>query len=220
VWDGSSSNTSHEPHEPVKVGVVGGTFDPIHLGHVAMAEAAADCAGLEQVLLLPAAVPPHKPGAVAPAADRLEMSRLAVRDHPRLAVSDLELRRPGPSYTVSTLEELGRERPDDELHLVLGWDAARQLASWRDPERVQQLARLVIVSRPGWTAPRAEDLRAAGIEPSRAILCDAPTPNIVATRIRQQVERGSGLEGLVDPKVEDYIRRHQLYSAQPPSYRA
>jgi nicotinate-nucleotide adenylyltransferase len=148
------------------------------------------------------------------------MSRLAVRDHPRLVVSDLELRRPGPSYTVSTLEELARERPQDDLHLVLGWDAARLLASWRDPERVQQLARLVIVSRPGWAAPRTDDLRAAGIEPSRAILCDAPTPNIVATRIRQRVESGSGLEGLVDPRVEDYIRRHQLYSAQPPSFRA
>ena len=200
--------------------MVGGTFDPIHLGHVAMAEAAAECAGLDQVLLLPAAVPPHKPGAVAPAADRLEMSRLAVRDHRRLAVSDLELRRPGPSYTVATLEELARERPEDELYLVLGWDAARQLASWRDPERVQQLARLVVVSRPGWRPPQPEDLRAAGIDPSRAILCDAPTPDIVATQIRQRVESGSGLDGLVDPRVEAYIRRHQLYAAQPPSFPA
>jgi nicotinate-nucleotide adenylyltransferase len=204
----------------MKVGVVGGTFDPIHLGHVAMAEAAAECAGLDQVLLLPAAVPPHKAGAVAPAADRLEMSRLAVRDHPRLAVSDLELRRPGPSYTVSTLEELTRERPGDQLYLVLGWDAARQLASWRDPERVQQLARLVVVSRPGWRAPGPEDLRQAGIDPFRAILCDAPTPNIVATRVRKLAESGSGLDGLVDPRVENYIRQHQLYAAEPPSFPA
>ena len=204
----------------MKLGLVGGTFDPIHLGHVAMAEAAADCAGLDRVLLLPASIPPHKAGASAPAPDRLEMSRLAVRGRPRLEVSDLELRRPGPSYTVDTLEELAHQRSGDELYLVLGWDAARELASWREPERVQELARLVIVTRPGWTAPTAEDLRRAGIDPARTILCDAQTPDIEATQVRELVEAGGGLDGLLDPAVEAYIRRRRLYRVEPPSFRA
>src|SRR5205807_6072650 len=113
----------------VRVGVGGGTFDPIHLGHVAMAEAAADCAGLDRVLLRPASVPPHREAAAAPAEDRLAMTRIAVAGHPRLDVSDLELRRAGPSYTVDTLRTLGRKRPGDELYLVLGWDAARDIRS-------------------------------------------------------------------------------------------
>jgi nicotinate-nucleotide adenylyltransferase len=199
----------------MRVGVVGGTFDPIHLGHVAMAEAAADCAGLDQVFLVPAAVPPHKPGAEAPAEDRLEMSRLAIRGHPRLRICDLELLRSGRSYTVDTLRELARECPDDELFLVLGWDAARELRSWREPERVLELARLVIVNRPGLDAPEAADLHAAGVDPAETIVCDVQTPDIRATEIRRRIEAGGPLEGLLDPSVEAYVRRRHLYSANP-----
>src|SRR5215467_7405066 len=107
----------------MKLGVVGGTFDPIHLGHVAMAEAGADCAGLDRVLLVPAGVPPHRGAATASAADRLAMVRIAAAGHPRLEVSDVELRRAGPSFTVDTLRALAAERPDAQLHLLLGWDA-------------------------------------------------------------------------------------------------
>jgi nicotinate-nucleotide adenylyltransferase len=202
------------------VGVVGGTFDPIHLGHLAMAEAAADCAGLDEVLLLPAAVPPHRGPAIAGAADRLEMSRLAARDHERLTVSDLELRRPGPSYTVDTLADLAGSRPGDELFLVLGWDAARELRLWRDPGRILELARLVVVTRPGWTRPSSSDLAAAGIDPARAVLCDAGTPDIEATQIRQLLESGGSLDGLLEPAVERYIRRNNLYLASRRSFRA
>jgi nicotinate-nucleotide adenylyltransferase len=204
----------------VRVGVVGGTFDPIHLGHLAMAEAAADCAELDQVLLLPSAVPPHRSAAMADAADRLEMSRLAAHGHPRVEVSDLELRRPGPSYTVDTLEALARSRPDDELVLVLGWDAARDLASWREPERVLELARAVVVTRPGWTRPSAADLVAAGMDPERTVLCDVQTPDIEATQIRQRLEDGRRLDGLLDPAVERYIRARSLYLAPGRSFPA
>jgi nicotinate-nucleotide adenylyltransferase len=204
----------------MRVGVVGGTFDPIHLGHLAMAEAAADCARLDEVLLLPAGVPPHRAAATADADDRLEMSRLAARDHPRIVVSDLEVRRPGPSYTVDTLEALSRERAGDELFLVLGWDAARDLGSWREPERVLELAQLVVVTRPGWTPPSSDDLIAAGIDPKRAILCDVQTPDIEATEIRELVESGSKLTGLLDPAVERYIRDHNLYLAPRRSFPA
>jgi nicotinate-nucleotide adenylyltransferase len=204
----------------VRVGVVGGTFDPIHLGHLAMAEAAADCAELDQVLLLPSSVPPHRRAATAEAGDRLEMSRLAARGHPRVVVSDLELRRPGPSYTVDTLEALARTRPGDELFLVLGWDAARDLGSWREPGRVLELARLVVVTRPGWTRPSPADLTAAGIDPERAVLCDAQTPDIEGTHVRQLLESGGDLDGLLDPAVERYIRSHNLYLAPRRSFPA
>jgi nicotinate-nucleotide adenylyltransferase len=204
----------------VRVGVVGGTFDPIHLGHLAMAEAAADCAGLDQVLLLPSSVPPHRGAANAEAGDRLEMSRLAARGHQRVLVSDLELRRPGPSYTVDTLEALARSRAGDELFLVLGWDAARDLGSWREPRRVLELARLVVVTRPGWTRPSAADLIAAGIDPDRTVLCDAQTPDIEGTHIRQLLESGGDLDGLLDPAVERYIRSHNLYLAPRRSFPA
>jgi nicotinate-nucleotide adenylyltransferase len=199
----------------MRIGVVGGTFDPIHLGHIAMAEAAADCADLDEVFLVPAAMPPHKPGAAAPAEDRLEMSRLAIHGHRRLRICDLELLRSGRSYTVDTLEELARERPHDQLFLVLGWDAARELLTWREPERVLKLARLVIVNRPGLDAPEPDDLKAAGLDPAEAIVCDAQTPDINATEIRRRIETGGSLGGLLDPSVEAYVRRRHLYSANP-----
>ena len=195
----------------MRLGILGGTFDPVHLGHVAMAEAAADCAGLSRVLMVPARVPPHRAPAAAPAADRLEMCRLAVAGHPRLEVSDLELRRAGPSYTRDTLDQLSREHPNDELYLLLGWDAAREIGAWRSPNEVMRLARLVIVSRPGLPAPTAADLEAAGIEPAGAVLCDTRTPDLESTDVRRVVERGGSLTDLVGPSVEAYIRRHRLY---------
>jgi len=197
----------------MRVGVVGGTFDPIHLGHIALAEAAADCAALDHVLLVPAAEPPHRPPAFAPAADRLAMSRIAAAGHPRLRVSDVELRRAGPSYTVDTLRELARERPGDELHLVLGWDAAREVSAWREPAAVMRLARLVVVPRPGHPPPRPGDLPAAGIDPARTLICDVVTPDVESRDIRRMIERGESLAGLLDPAVEAYVRSHRLYAA-------
>ena len=198
----------------MKLGIMGGTFDPIHLGHVAMAEAAADCAGLDRVLLVPAGVPPHRGAATAPAADRLAMVRLAAAGHPRLDVSDIELRRPGPSYTLDTLRAVARARPGSELYLLLGWDAAREIRAWHAPDEVLRLARPVVVSRPGYPAPTERDLGSAGIEPTWAILCDVPTPDVESTDVRRLVLNGGSLAGLVDPAVEAYLRRHRLYVAQ------
>lgn len=194
-----------------KLGVLGGTFDPIHLGHVALAEWAADCAGLERVVLVPAGMPPHRGEATAPAADRLEMCRLAVAGHPRLEVSDLELRRKGPSYTADTLRELASRHPGAELYLILGWDAARELRSWHRPDEVLRLARLVVASRPGYQAPSEEDLEEAGIDPARVSLCGVGTPEVEASDIRRLLEAGRSLDGLVDPTVEAYLRRKGLY---------
>jgi nicotinate-nucleotide adenylyltransferase len=197
----------------LRLGVVGGTFDPVHLGHVAMAEAGAACAGLDRVLIVPSGLPPHRGAAAAPAADRLEMCRLAAAGHPLLEVSDMELRRHGPSYTVDTLRQLAAEHPGDELYLLLGWDAARELRSWRSPDEVLRLARLVVVSRPGYPRPTERDLEAAGIDPRRVVLCDVRTPDVESTDVRRLIEQGGDLAGLVAPEVEAYLRRRHLYAA-------
>jgi nicotinate-nucleotide adenylyltransferase len=196
-----------------RVGFVGGTFDPIHVGHIAMAEAAAECAGLDRVLLVPSNLPPHRPPAAAPAADRLAMCRLAAAGHPRLEVSDIELRRPGASYTVDTLRALSEERPGDELYLVLGWDAVRAIREWRSPDDVLRLARLVIVTRPRYAPPSNADLTAAGLDPARAVVCDDRTPDVESTDVRRLIEEGGRLEGVLDPSVEAYLRQRGLYRA-------
>ena len=199
----------------MRVGLVGGTFDPIHVGHLAMARAARDCADLELVLLMPSAEPPHRDPATATAGHRLEMARLAAAGEDRIEVSDIEVRRPGRSYTVDTLEELRRSRPDDVLYLVLGWDAARELTSWERLERVLELATLVVVARPGFPDPTSADLLAAGLDPRHVILCGDRTPDVVATEIRERLARGQSLDGLVDPRVAEYIRSRGLYGSDP-----
>jgi nicotinate-nucleotide adenylyltransferase len=197
-----------------RIGLVGGTFDPIHTGHVAVAEGARDCAGLDRVLLIPARVPPHRPPPVAAPGDRLAMCRLAVEGRPGLEVSDLELRRPGPSYTVDTLRELASEEPDAELYLVLGWDAAEAITMWYEPEEVLRLARLLVVPRLGWPVPTEGDLRRAGLDPARTVLCDLDTPEHVATEIRRHLADGGSLGGALDPAVEKYVRERGLYAAE------
>jgi nicotinate-nucleotide adenylyltransferase len=199
----------------LRLGVVGGTFDPVHVGHVAMAEAAIRCAGLDRVLLVPAALPPHRRPAAASSEDRLEMCRLATAGVAGIEVLDLELRRGGASYTVDTLEELARANPGAELHLVLGWDAARELRSWHRPEEVLRLARLVVVSRPGLPDPQEADLRAAGIDPARVLLCPERTPDVKATEIRRRLAAGEDAAALLHPAVAEYVRRRGLYSRRP-----
>jgi nicotinate-nucleotide adenylyltransferase len=127
--------------------VFGGSFNPIHFGHLLVADDIAETLALDRVLFVPAATPPHKPAAeLAPAAHRFEMARLAIAEHPRFEVSDVELRRQGPSYTVDTLEAL---RGRGDLHLIIGSETFLDLLSWREPRRVAALARLVVVPRTG-----------------------------------------------------------------------
>ena len=200
-----------------RIGLLGGTFDPIHLGHLSAAAAAVECARLDEVLLIPAGRPPHKRGARASAAHRLAMCRLAAGTVDGLRVWEWEAQRPGPSYTVDTLQAFREQRPGDQPFLILGWDAARDLASWRHPERVQALAGLVVVGRPGLDSPTPKALAAAGIAPAGVILCLASTPDVAATRIRRLAARGEPLEGLVPPPVAGYIRDHDLYRRPQPA---
>ncbi len=198
--------------------MLGGTFDPVHRGHVVLARAALKCARLDLVLVLPAGEPPHRGQPKASAADRFEMCRLALAGEDRIEVSDSELRRPGASYTVDTLRGLQAERPGDELHLILGWDAARDFRSWREWDEVLRLARLVIVNRPGLPGPSLQDLRASGISPRRALICRQSTPDIRASDIRRHLARHEGepaADGLAPP-VAAYIREKHLYGGDMP----
>jgi nicotinate-nucleotide adenylyltransferase len=193
--------------------VLGGTFDPMHNGHVAAAEAAVDCANLDEVVFVPTGNPPHRPPAEASPAQRLEMCRLATNDDPRFTVSDIEVTRAGPSYTLDTLWALRGANPHAELFLVLGWDAASQLRSWHRPDDVLAIAPIVVVSRPGRNAPAEADIRSAGLDPARIVLCPRPTPSVSGSEIRRAIAAGKSVAGMVPPAVERYIAAHHLYRA-------
>ncbi|HXG62298.1 MAG TPA: nicotinate-nucleotide adenylyltransferase [Planctomycetota bacterium] len=189
------------PRRP-RLGILGGSFNPIHHGHLIVATRVAEALDLERVLLIPAAVAPLKdPGALAPARDRWEMLRRAIRGNPLFEACDLELRRGGLSYTVDTLRELHRRRPAD-YRLILGADAARLLPRWKEAAEVVRLARPAVAARPGHgTVP--------GL-PKKDIV-EVPLLEISGTEIRDRVRRGLSIRYLVPDAVERYIRRRGLY---------
>jgi nicotinate-nucleotide adenylyltransferase len=195
-----------------RIGVLGGTFDPIHVGHLAAARSAIDCARLDRVVFVPTGRPPHRPPAAAAPEHRLEMTRLATAPDERFAVSEIELRRPGASFTSDTLGELRLLHPGAELFLILGWDAARQFGTWHEPEKVRELATTVVVARPGSGSPQPTDVEAAGLDGGRVILCLDRTPDVSASAIRRDVANGRSIAGKVVPEVERYIADHHLYS--------
>lgn len=185
----------------MRLGILGGTFDPIHRGHIAAARAAMECGKLDRVLFIPAGAPPHRSATVAGARDRLEMTRLAIDDERGFEVSDIEIRRGGVSYTVDTLRELRRLHPNDELFLILGWDAAKLFSTWHEPDEVRKLASLIIVTRPRSGAP-------AG---TPDILCELPTPDISGSSLRRALAFGKPVTDMLPPAVADYIATHDLY---------
>jgi nicotinate-nucleotide adenylyltransferase len=189
------------PRRP-RLGILGGSFNPIHHGHLIVATRMAEDLDLERVLLVPAAVAPLKdPGELAPARDRWEMLRRAIRGNPLFEACDLELRRGGVSYTVDTLRELHRRRPAD-YRLILGADAARLLPRWKEAAEVLRLARPAVAARPGHgTVP--------GL-PKKDIV-EVPLLEISGTEIRDRVRRGLSIRYLVPDPVERYIRRRGLY---------
>jgi nicotinate-nucleotide adenylyltransferase len=195
-----------------RTGVLGGTFDPVHVGHLAAAASAIECARLDRVIFMPSGQPPHRPSAAGSPEHRLEMTRLATSGDGRFAVSDLELRRPGVSFTSDTLRELRLLDPRAELFLILGWDAARLFSSWHQPEKVRELATIVVVARPGSASPQQADLDVAGLGGDRVILCLDRTPDLSASGIRDDIKRGRSIEGKVPPAVERYIATHHLYA--------
>jgi nicotinate-nucleotide adenylyltransferase len=201
----------------MKIGVLGGTFDPVHLGHLEIAEEARHTLNLSEIMMVPSGQPPFKPGyMITPAEPRLQMLRLAVADRPHLRASAMEIERPGPSYTVDTIAELRRQYGrEDEIHFILGWDSLEQLAGWREPSRLITMCYLVAVPRPGWPPPDLEDLEAGvpGIS-QRVVLLEKPQIDISSSAIREMVARGAPIDHLVPGPVAEYIREHKLYVTQ------
>lgn len=197
----------------MRVGVFGGTFDPVHVGHLIAAERATELLALDEMLFVPAGQPWFKSGEpVTDAEHRLNMVRLAVESNPRFSVSDVEVVRPGPSYTIDTLEELRAHAGEGKkLFLVLGLDALAEMHRWRSPARVFELATVVGVARPG---AKFDPETLSGIFPSaaeRVIMLDVPMVDVGATELRRRAEQGSSLRYLVPDSVERYIREHGLY---------
>lgn len=189
--------------------MLGGTFDPVHRGHLALARAARDELGLDEVLFVPAGQPWRKAGRiVAPAAHRLAMLWLALAGEPAFRVETLELDRPGPSYTADTLEALRSARPDDELFLIAGEDALVDLPNWMRPERILELATLAVARRAD--VPKAAEERLPGLSEG-VVWLKMPLLSVSATEIRDRVRRGLPIDDLVPPTVAAYIREHGLY---------
>ncbi|HWN02409.1 MAG TPA: nicotinate-nucleotide adenylyltransferase [Candidatus Dormibacteraeota bacterium] len=203
----------------------GGSFNPIHFGHLLVADEVCETLRLDRLLLVPAAQPPHKPlTELAPAADRYQMTALAVREHPRFEVSDVEVARSGPSYTVDTLTAL---QDRGRLHLIIGSETFLDLLNWRDPQRVVTLARLVVIPRNGMDfdpdAPAAvkvlRELGLPGFAPAPGESSDGAAPLLLhaaslpisGSDLRRRAREGRSLAFRMPDAVAGYLREHHLY---------
>ena len=194
------------------IGILGGTFNPPHMGHLVMAQEALDQLDLDRVVLMPVAVPPHKEAREDPGADaRVDLCRLAVGDDERLEVSTLEVDRGGASYTVDTLRTFHDLEPEHDLIFIVGGDMAQSLPAWREPEAILQLARLAVAEREG---VRREDI-ARRLEPlhagDRVLFFDMPRIDVSSSAIRRRVAEGRPIRYLVPDAVADAIADRGLY---------
>ena len=197
----------------MRLGILGGTFDPPHVGHLTIAQDAWARLPLDRVLFVPAAVPPHKMGAVCTAPDlRMEMVRAAIGGDDRFEASPIELERAGPSYTVDTLRELAKRQPAAELFLLLGADQFREMGTWRDPAEISRLARLVVIPRGGAdAAPKDDDVRRVLPAEARVTRLDATRMDVSSTEIRRRRAAGEPIRYLVPDDVLRVIERERLY---------
>jgi len=198
----------------MNLGILGGTFDPVHLGHLSIAESAIEQVSLDRVLFIPAGHPRFKQAEPAASVlDRLEMVRLATTDNPRFTVCDLEAHRPGPTYTVDTLMQLtAKLGPTSNLFFILGLDVLGQLDRWKDPARVLELCQILVSDRPGeqqfdWAdfycrVPEAE---------GRVLTINAPLIDVSATELRRKAAAGENLAGETPKPVAEYIIEQRLY---------
>ncbi len=200
----------------MNLGVMGGTFDPIHNGHLMVAEEAKARLNLDEILFMPAGQPWLRMNvSISLAEHRIQMVRLAIADKPHFKLSTMEIERAGPTYSVDTIAELQAQLgAGSELFFILGWDSLAELPQWREPQRLIEMCRLVVAPRPGYAAPDLNSLEAAlpGIS-QRVIILDKPEIDISASAIRERVSRGLSLRHLVPEPVERYIREHSLYKA-------
>lgn len=204
----------------MRLGVFGGTFDPVHLGHLISAEQCREQAKLDGVLFVPAARPPHKLGHELIRFDqRVEMLQLAIAGHPVFRIDEIEKNRPGPSYTYLTLEELRQRHAGAELYLIVGADSLNDLPQWVQPRRILELATLLVVPRPGWEMAELDSLQQALALPAdfplRLQMIHAPLIDIASRDIRQRIAQGRSVRYLIPRAVEAYIADKELYRAAP-----
>lgn len=197
-----------------RIGVLGGTFDPPHLGHLWLATSAIDALGLDRVLFMPASQPPHKPRRqLSSATDRLLMTRLAIGDDPAFELCPVEMERPGPSYTVDSIEELLRQHGEgSRLYLLMAADSLAQIDTWREPDRLLSLVEWVIGPRPRSAPPERSALEQRfGAAASRIHLLDGPSFDVSSSEIRRRVAAGRAIRYLVPRSVEELIADRGLY---------
>lgn len=195
-----------------KIGILGGTFDPIHHGHLIITTYAAHDLGLDRVLIMPAQTPPHKLGrTISVAEDRVEMIRLGIENDPLLQLSTADLRSDAPSYTATLLERLEAEYPGDELYFIIGADSLRALPTWHRPDLVIRRARLAVARRPGIIIDDTILDALPGLR-ARTSIFTSPLIDISSTAIRERVVDDKPITWLVPPAVEHYILEHDLYT--------
>jgi nicotinate-nucleotide adenylyltransferase len=216
VASSGHSDSEWAARELGRIGVLGGMFNPPHLGHLALARAAANELGLDVVLLTPVLIPPHKPPKWDPGSEhRLRMCRLAVRGDEHLGVCTLELERPGPSFTVDTLRSIHASHPDAELTLILGADMAQTLAAWREPREIVRLARLAVADREDTSRRDVLDALGQLEGEARTSFVNMPRLDVSSSLVRKRLNAGEPIEELVGAEVAAYIAEHELYGRRP-----
>jgi nicotinate-nucleotide adenylyltransferase len=207
----------------VNAGIFGGTFDPPHAGHLIVAQDAAVALGLDRVLFIPAAQPPHKRGLVAtPASVRARMTELAIQDDPRFRLDTIELERTGPSYSVDTLRDLSRRFPDTDWTFLMGADQYAEFSTWREPDSIRRLARLAVLTRSGTDGGAGADGAGVTAGPRTEPLADGTLAvsvtriDVSSTAIRARVAAGLPIRYLVPPAVEAFIYEQRLYARNGP----
>jgi nicotinate-nucleotide adenylyltransferase len=197
--------------DAMRLGLFGGTFDPIHLGHLIMAEQCREACRLDRVWFVVAGAPPHKRGDRTPVSHRIEMARIAIAGHQGFEVSDLEASRPGPHYSVDTLEAVRQERPGDELFFLIGADSLVDLPSWRDPAGIARLATIVVVNRPGMDEVDPSFLPSFGPGTRDLLFVTIPSIGIASKDLRQRLAERRTIRYMVPRAVESYIEAQGLY---------
>lgn len=194
-----------------RIGLFGGTFDPVHIGHIVAAEYALDACGLERVLFVPTRIPPHKEAPDTPAEDRFHMIEVAVADRPGLGVSRVELDREGPSYTVDTLRYLRTRHPDVRFAWIVGADQLLGFPMWKSPEEIVSLADLIAVVRPGYNEHKGMDVVRKQFPGAVLEVVEMPRLEVSSSELRARLEAGRTVSVLVPQAVQELIRAKGLY---------
>lgn len=196
----------------MRIGLFGGTFDPIHLGHLILAEQCRESLALDQVRFVVAGSPPHKPGDRTEVKHRIEMVRLAIAGHSGFVLSEVETQRPGPHYSVETLQTIRDQQPNDDLFFLIGADSLADLPSWREPATIARLATIVVVNRPGLDLPFSQVLPEFGDETHPLLSVVIPPIGISSSDLRARLKQGRSVRYMVSRGVEAYLLEHALYS--------